>query len=82
MTHVVTIEIAADGTVRWNGEVLPDADALDRRLAEVGSAPVPPEVRLRGNLLANHGEIGAVMAAARRHNVRTFGLIDVTLSVE
>ena len=48
---VVTIDIDFDGTIFWNGEVIPDRAALEARLANTAAMPDQPEVHLRPNKL-------------------------------
>ena len=49
--EVVTIEVDFDGTLLWNGLVLPDRPALETRLQAAAATPVQPEIHLRPNKL-------------------------------
>jgi biopolymer transport protein ExbD len=73
--EVVTIEVDFDGTVLWNGMVLPDRPALDARLQGAATAPVQPEIHLRPNKLVKYEHVIAVMASAQRLGLSKIGVI-------
>ncbi len=72
---VVTIDVDFDGTVLWNGEALPNQQALDARLAQAAAEPDQPEVHLRPNKLVAYKNVAAVMAAAQRLGITKLGII-------
>jgi len=72
---VITIDVDFDGTVFWNGDVVPDKQALAKKLSQAAALPVQPEVHLRPNKLAEYKDVAAVMAAAQRLGVTKLGLI-------
>lgn len=72
---VVTIDVDFDGTVLWNGETLPDQQALDVKLAQAAAEPDQPEVHLRPNKLVAYKNVAAVMAAAQRLGITKLGII-------
>ncbi len=73
--QVVTIDVDFDGTIFWNGEIVPDKAALEARLIDAAARPVQPEVHLRPNKLAEYKDVAAVMAAAQRLGVTKLGLV-------
>ncbi|GAB4464788.1 MAG: biopolymer transporter ExbD [Burkholderiaceae bacterium] len=73
--QVVTIDVDFDGTIFWNGDIVPDKAALEARLMEAAARPVQPEVHLRPNKLAEYKDVAAVMAAAQRLGVVKLGLV-------
>jgi biopolymer transport protein ExbD len=73
--QVVTIDVDFDGTVYWNGEMVPDRAALEEKLAQAAAMPVQPEVHLRPNKLAEYKDVAAVMASAQRLGVVKLGLV-------
>jgi len=73
--EVVTIELDFDGTVLWNGVVLPDKPALETRLQAAAATPVQPEIHLRPNKLVKYESVIAVMAAAQRLGLSKIGII-------
>jgi biopolymer transport protein ExbD len=73
--QVVTIDVDFDGTIFWNGELVPDKAVLEARLIDAAARPVQPEVHLRPNKLAEYKDVAAVMAAAQRLGVTKLGLV-------
>jgi biopolymer transport protein ExbD len=72
---VITVDVDFDGTVLWNGEIIPDRDQLEARLADAAAQPVQPEVHLRPNKLVQYDKVAAVMASAQRLGVTKLGLV-------
>jgi biopolymer transport protein ExbD len=73
--EVVTIEVDFDGTLIWNGRVLPDRQELEARLRAAADAPVQPEIHLRPNKLVKYESVAMVMASAQRLGMKKIGLI-------
>jgi biopolymer transport protein ExbD len=72
---VINIDVDFDGTVLWNGVVVPDRPSLEAKLAEVAAQPVQPEVHLRPNKLVQYKSVAAVMASAQRLGVTKIGMV-------
>jgi len=72
---VVNIDIDFDGTISWNGAVLPDHFALETKLQNVATQPVQPEVHLRPNRLVQYKFVAAVLAASQRLGVTKIGIV-------
>jgi biopolymer transport protein ExbD len=72
---IIRIDVDFDGTVGWNGEIIPDRDALEARLSQVAAQPDQPEVHLRPNKLVTYKHVAAVMASAQRLGVTKIGLV-------
>ncbi len=72
---VVNIDIDFDGTILWNGEVVPDYATLETQLRGVAAIPDQPEVHLRPNKLVAYKTVASVMAAAQRNNVTKIGMV-------
>jgi biopolymer transport protein ExbD len=73
---VVEIDIDFDGTVTWNGQVVPDRQTLEWRLKTEAVEPaIQPEVHIRPNKLATYKFVAAVMASAQRLGVTKIGVI-------
>ena len=73
--EVVHVDVAADGTVLWNGERLADRPALEARLAGVAAQADAPELHLRPNRSAAYKHVAAVLAAAQRKGVTKIGIV-------
>jgi biopolymer transport protein ExbD len=73
---VVEIFIDFDGTVTWNGQVVPDRQTLEYRLQNEAVRPeIQPEVHVRPNKLATYKYVAAVLASAQRLGVTKIGII-------
>jgi hypothetical protein len=73
--EIVRIDVDFDGTIGWNGEIVPDRAALEARLSQVAALPDQPEVHLRPNKLVSYKYVAMVMAspAPGRHQDRPRG---------
>ncbi|OYT99357.1 MAG: biopolymer transporter ExbD [Burkholderiales bacterium PBB1] len=72
---VVTLVIEADGTLRWNGEVLADRAALETRLKTAAAQAQQPELHLRANKAVDYGVVAMVLASAQRLGMTQLGLV-------
>ena len=72
---VVTIDVDFDGTLLWNGVVVPDRATLESKLRVVANTPTQPEVHLRPNKLVAYNSVAAVMASAQRLGVTKIGMV-------
>ena len=73
--EIVTIEVDFDGTLIWNGRVVPNRQELEERLRAAAETPVQPEVHLRPNKLVKYESVAMVMASAQRLGLKKIGLI-------
>jgi biopolymer transport protein ExbD len=73
--EVVRIDVDFDGTVLWNGEVVPDRGQLEVRFKTLSELPDQPEVHLRPNKLVSYKSVAMVMASAQRLGVVKIGLV-------
>jgi biopolymer transport protein ExbD len=72
---VVNLDVDFDGTVLWNGQVVPDRTTLEYRFRQAVAAPDQPEVHLRPNKLVTYGRVAEVMAMAQRLGITRIGLV-------
>ena len=71
---VKTIDVDFDGTISWDGEVMP-LQVLETKLAAVAATKEQPEVHLRPNKLVAYKSVAAVMAMAQRLGVTKIGMV-------
>ena len=72
---VVVVEVDFDGTVLWDGLVLPGRAALESKLHDVARAAVPPQLQLKPNKLAPYKAVAGIMATAQRSGVLNIGIV-------
>jgi biopolymer transport protein ExbD len=71
----VTLEVDFDGTLYWDGVIIPSHNDLLYRLQELAKLETQPEFHIRPNRLAAYKHVIAVMAAAQRLGVTKMGVI-------
>ena len=72
---VITIDVDFDGTISWNGEVVPDRATLEAKMQGVAAQADQPEVHLRPNKLVPYKVVAGVMASAQRIGVTKIGMV-------
>ena len=72
---IIRIDLDFDGTIGWNGEIIPDRGTLEQRLQLVAAEPDQPEVHLRPNKLVTYKHVAMVMASAQRLGVTKIGIV-------
>ena len=65
----VTLEIFGDGTYAWNGQRVPDAQALETYWQAIAGQTPQPEVRLKPDRNANFDLVGRALEGAQRNGV-------------
>ncbi|MES2918431.1 MAG: biopolymer transporter ExbD [Pseudomonadota bacterium] len=70
----VVLAVTAGGQVYWNQDRIAP-EALDQRLLAVASAPLQPEVHIRGDRQVDYESVLRVMAAAQRAGIRKLGFV-------
>jgi biopolymer transport protein ExbD len=73
--ETVRIEIAAGGTISWNGEAVPPGPELDARLAAAAARPVQPELHVHPDRHASYRYVARVFAAAQRNGAGKIGIV-------
>ena len=73
--EIVRIDVDFDGTIAWNGEIVPDRAALEAKLMAVAAQPDQDEVHLRPNKPVTYKVVAMVMASAQRLGVTKIGLV-------
>jgi biopolymer transport protein ExbD len=66
---LVTVDIDFDGRVFWNGVVLADQAALERKLREAASALLSPRIKVVPDKRVRYENVAVVLAAAQRSQV-------------
>jgi biopolymer transport protein ExbD len=72
---IVRIDVDFDGTIGWDGEIIPDRATLEARLQQVAAQPDQPEVHLRPNKLVTYKYVAMIMASAQRLGVTKIGIV-------
>ena len=72
---VVQVDVDFDGTIYWDGQVVPGHPELEEKLREVAAQADQPELHLRPNKLATYKYVAAVLASAQRLGVTKIGIV-------
>jgi biopolymer transport protein ExbD len=72
---VVTVEVDFDGTVYWNGSVIPDRANLEARLQREAFLDPQPEFHIRPNRLVEYQHVAGVLASAQRLGITNIGIV-------
>ena len=73
--EVVRLEIDFDGTIYWNGTVLPDRATLESYLRAAARKAPQPEIHLAPNKLVKYAYVAMVLAESQRLGVTRIGLV-------
>ena len=73
--EVVKIDIDSSSTVIWNGEALPNQEAVNDKLAAAAAQAPQPELHLRPNKHARYEVVAVVMAMSQRLGLTKIGIV-------
>jgi biopolymer transport protein ExbD len=73
--QVVELEIDFDGTLVWNGTVVP-RDALEGYFRHEASSDEQPEIHVRADRRAKYGVVAQVLASAQRNRMQKIGFVN------
>src|SRR3982750_2906287 len=75
--EVIDLEIDFDGTVVWNGTVVP-MESLESYFHSEAEKEPQPEIHLRPDRRAKYDYVARVLATAQRNRMRKIGFINIT----
>jgi biopolymer transport protein ExbD len=73
--QIVRLEIDFDGTIYWNGTVLPDRATLETYLRAAAQKEPQPEIHVAPNKLVKYAYVAMVLAESQRLGVTRIGLV-------
>jgi len=73
--QVVEVDIDFDGTILWNGTIVPNRQSLDAQLAAIAAEPTQPELHVRPDKLTDYKYVAEVLASAQRLGVQKIGIV-------
>ncbi|MDY0746798.1 biopolymer transporter ExbD [Paucibacter sp. R3-3] len=65
----VELAVTKDGDIYWNTALVPDVEALVKRLGKVAVLNPQPEVHIRGDKAARYESVGKVVFACQRAGI-------------
>ncbi len=66
----IDISVNKDGDIFWNQQLVPDSDALFKRLSGIATVKPQPEVHIRGDGQSRFESIGRVLFQAQRASIQ------------
>ena len=73
--EAVRLSVDADGHYHWNGQKLPDDNALQGHLAAAAGQNPQPDLHIRGDRAVRYERVAQAMAAAQQAGMRKIGFI-------
>jgi len=76
--EVIDLEIDFDGTIVYNGTVVPSIETLEQYFRAEANKDPQPEIHLRPDRRAKYGAVAVVMAAAQRNRMKKIGFVNTS----
>jgi len=76
--EVIDLEVDFDGTVVWNGTVVPSVQTLETYFRQESDKEPQPEIHLRPDRRAKYGTVAVVLAAAQRNRMKKIGFVNTS----
>jgi biopolymer transport protein ExbD len=74
--EVIDLEIDFDGTIVWNGTVVPNINQLEGYFRTEADKEPQPEIHLRPDRRAMYDVVAKVLAAAQRNHMKRIGFVN------
>src|SRR5580700_3461035 len=74
--EVIDLEVDFDGTVVYNGNVVPDAATLDGYFRTEAQKDPQPEIHLRPDRRVKYDAVAKVLASAQRNHMKKIGFVN------
>jgi len=71
---VVALGIDFDGTIVWNGEIVPSLSELENRLRAEARVAAPAELQVKADKRARYDTVAKVLAIAQRSGLQRIGI--------
>ena len=71
----VELAVTKDGDIYWNTALVPDVDALVKRLGKVAVLNPQPEVHIRGDDKSRYESVGKVVYACQRAGIMKISFV-------
>ncbi len=75
--EAVLLEIYSDGTIVWDGTVVPDLRTLEGYFQTDAVKDPQPEIHLQPDRRAKYDVVAQVLAAAQRNHMKRIGFVNV-----
>jgi biopolymer transport protein ExbD len=76
--EVIDLEIDFDGTIVWNGTVVPSIATLENYFGTESGKDPQPEIHLRPDRRVKYNSVALVLAAAQRNRMKKIGFVNTS----
>jgi biopolymer transport protein ExbD len=76
--EVIDLEIDFDGTIVWNGTVVPSLNTLENYFSSESGKSPQPEIHLRPDRRVKYDSVARVLAAAQRNRMKKIGFVNTS----
>jgi biopolymer transport protein ExbD len=76
--EVIDLEIDFDGTIVWNGTVVPSLATLENYFGSEAPKNPQPEIHLRPDRRVKYDSVARVLAAAQRNRMKKIGFVNTS----
>ena len=73
--EVIDLMIDFDGTILWNGTIVPSVDTLDVYFRREAQKEPQPELHINPNKRASYDIVARVLASAQRNHLNKIGFV-------
>ena len=73
--EVIDLMIDFDGTILWNGTIVPSVDTLDVYFRREAQKDPQPELHINPNKRASYDIVARVLASAQRNHLNKIGFV-------
>ena len=74
--ETIDLEIDFDGTLVWNGTIVPSLEALEGYFRSAAAQDTQPELHLRPDRRAKYEIVAKVLASAQRNRMTKMGFVN------
>ena len=76
--QVINLDIDFDGTITWNGTVVPNMQTLDGYFASASQQVPQPAIHLNPDGMAKYNVVAKVLAYAQRNRMTKIGFVNTS----
>jgi biopolymer transport protein ExbD len=76
--EVIDLEVDFDGTIVWNGTVVPSIATLESYFGSESGKQPQPEIHLRPDRRVKYDYVARVLAAAQRNRMKKIGFVNTS----
>jgi biopolymer transport protein ExbD len=80
--EIINLDIYYDGTIEWNGQMIPNMAQLEQQFQVAAAKDPQPELHLAPDSHVKYDVVAKVLAAAQRNHMAHIGFVNTSQFVE